>query len=44
MNCEQGRNKSASPQTASHLLQDEEQKNNSDRVQKNVGEMMPARI
>src|SRR4029453_7941268 len=44
MNCEQHCYKSASPQMASHLRQHQKQKDDSDRVQKHVGEMMPGRI
>jgi hypothetical protein len=44
MNCEQGRNKSAPPQTPSHLLESEKQEDDGYRVQKNIGEMMPASV
>src|ERR1700704_3309959 len=44
MNCEQRRNKSASPQSPCHLSQHEKQQDDSDGVQKNVGEMMPGRL
>ena len=43
MNCEQRRNRSASPQSPCHLSQYEKQQHDSDGVQKNVGEMMPGR-
>ena len=44
MNCEQRRNKSASPQSPCHLSQHEKQQDDSDGVQKDVGEMMPGRL
>ena len=43
MNCEQRRNKSASPQSPCHLSQHEKQQDDSNGVQKYVGEMMPGR-
>lgn len=44
MNGEQGRNERASPQAPSHLPQHQEQHDNSDSVQKNIGEMVPGRV
>jgi hypothetical protein len=44
MNREQGRNKTASPHIPSHLLQREKQEDDGYRVQKNIGEMMPASV
>ncbi len=44
MNCEQRRDKTASPHVSSHLPQYKKQKNDGHRVQKHVSEMMPGRI
>jgi hypothetical protein len=44
MNCEEGRNKTASPQTPGHSLEREKQEDDGYRVQKNIGEMMPASV
>src|SRR5262245_28587454 len=44
MNCEQRRNKTASQQIPSHLPQREKQEDDGYRVQKNIGEMMPAGV
>ena len=44
MNCEHGRNKSASPQRAGHLLQCNEKKNYRNRVQQDVRKVMPSRF